>query len=179
MSLNNLAQAGLKMLQSTTQTEQMRQDLERVNMEAIRREGLWVTNCEEEFVATVCEELKAFLDMPRGLSALSHWLNNIVRRVFDAALRNIDVSEDDTGGDESNQGDDSAERNQARRTRVVHSTARNLLRDWTYYSVQMMRELTVKNAPSFGTFTSTHGPHRQRGVMTLGFGFNAVPAATA
>lgn len=181
MALNNLAQAGLKMLQSSTQTEQMRQDLDRVNMDAIRREGLWVTDCEEDFVAVVCDELKSFLDLPRGLSALSHWLDNIVRRVFDAAQRSVDVAEvrqdrssltkdaspashsgqegeheagaagAADGAHTSERSAQSAERS-ARRTRVVHRTARNLLRDWTYYSVQIMRELTIKNAPSFGSF---------------------------
>eukprot|EP00049_Salpingoeca_infusionum_P010071 m.170559 g.170559 ORF g.170559 m.170559 type:complete len:77 (-) comp14534_c0_seq11:1137-1367(-) len=50
VALNNLADAGLKMLQSPAQVSQMRLDLERVDLDAIKRESTWVTDCPPEFV---------------------------------------------------------------------------------------------------------------------------------
>ena len=82
MALNNLAQAGMKMLSSSTQVQQMRQDLDRVNLKAIKRESAWVTDCPDAFVDRLFTEMMEFLDEPRGLSYASHWLDSIVKRTF-------------------------------------------------------------------------------------------------
>lgn len=45
-----------------------------------------------------------------------------------------------------------AERQAVRRIQAFHKAARHVLQSWSYYSVQVLRELTVRNAPSFGSF---------------------------
>jgi hypothetical protein len=35
---------------------------------------------------------------------------------------------------------------------VFHKVSRNLLQSWSFYSQQILRELTLKSAPSFGSF---------------------------
>ena len=34
---------------------------------------------------------------------------------------------------------------------LMHKTARKLLQAWTFYSSQILRELTIRSAPSFGS----------------------------
>lgn len=82
MALNQLSQAGMKMLTSEGQVQQMRQDLNRVNLKAIKRESAWVTDCPDVFVNRIFSELMEFLESPRGLSYASHWLDSIVKRTF-------------------------------------------------------------------------------------------------
>eukprot|EP00049_Salpingoeca_infusionum_P010070 m.170552 g.170552 ORF g.170552 m.170552 type:complete len:279 (-) comp14534_c0_seq10:326-1162(-) len=227
VALNNLADAGLKMLQSPAQVSQMRLDLERVDLDAIKRESTWVTDCPPEFVDQVFVELRQFLEKPRGLSYASHWLYSIVSRTFtsslrgldsdlssgasnpdsgsssmgqpkatssahgeevaaklpsldspvkasgkhqtrsagasaDAAARPLDHTSDGAGQDQSAVSDkdestSTSSRALAHKLRkeqhaeIIHKTAKKLLQAWTFYSSQILRELTVKSAPSFGS----------------------------
>lgn len=88
------------------------------------------------------------MDMPRGIGALSTWLDRVVNSVFEDALHKIQMD-----NDEEMAGLPPADAEmmvQERSLRIIHETARDFLRNWTYYSSQIMRELTVKSAPSFG-----------------------------
>jgi hypothetical protein len=40
------------------------------------------------------------------------------------------------------------------RIQTFHKVARNLLQSWTFYAIQVLRELTLKSAPSFGSFNA-------------------------
>jgi hypothetical protein len=98
LALNELAQAGAKMLTSQSQVERMQADLQRVDLEAIRRESAWVTGCNDGLVEQVFDELKGVLDQPRGLSFCSHWVVSVVERVLHEALQraqSVDKTEDD------------------------------------------------------------------------------------
>ncbi|EDQ91601.1 uncharacterized protein MONBRDRAFT_23665 [Monosiga brevicollis MX1] len=252
LALNELAQAGSKMLSSQSQVHRMRLDLERVSTDAIRRESAWVTGCEDSFVEQIFAELKALLEQPRGLSYTSHWLMSVVERVFSNAEQRFEdssVGDDDgesttgsngkpaagradlaaprspphdkaelngagsaaagpeatptfkkaghgldalveaatkdtltgqrsaspardkdtehvTSKDESSAdamadadaasttaGEDDEAR-AVRKVQLNHKVSRNLLQSWSFYSVQILRELTMKSAPSFGSFNA-------------------------
>lgn len=114
------------------------------------------------------DELQEFFGSSEtGLTALSQWLDRSVNSVFEEALQRIHTADDgeSEAGPATNARAHEAASSaaaaastaseaqlamQERSLRIIHETARDFLRNWTYYSSQIMRELTVKSAPSFG-----------------------------
>lgn len=123
-SLNHLAQAARAVLQNNAQNSQMVGDLSRVDFKQVQEQAAWVCQCEAEVVQHFENGFKLALQQKSSLEQWASWLQMVV----DAVL-------------EEHRGKPS-----------YAKAARQFLLKWSFYSSMVIRDLTLRSAPSFGSF---------------------------
>ncbi|KFD66886.1 hypothetical protein M514_02366 [Trichuris suis] len=125
-SLNHLAQAARAVLQNSVQMNQMLTDLNRVDFRNVQEQADWVCSCDFAMVQQIEQDFKEALEKPKTLEQFAAWLDLIVGR----ALPSCSSGE----------------------IFRLHREARKFLLHWSFYSSMLMRDLTLRSAPSFGSF---------------------------
>eukprot|EP01117_Protostelium_nocturnum_P002814 TRINITY_DN13735_c0_g1_i4.p1 TRINITY_DN13735_c0_g1~~TRINITY_DN13735_c0_g1_i4.p1 ORF type:complete len:619 (-),score=154.84 TRINITY_DN13735_c0_g1_i4:117-1973(-) len=123
-SLNHLAQAARAVLHNTNQTQQMINDWSQLDFEFIRDLGQVVCQCGDDILMQVQDVVKRLLSDRSTLEQWTQWLSDIVQKILGK------YSE----------------------SREYVSSAQQFLMKWSYYSTLIVRDLTIRNAPSFGSF---------------------------
>jgi len=123
-SLNHLAQAARAVLNNVTQINQMLADLNRVDFTNIQEQASWVCQCNSSTVHEFEEDFKTALSEQRTLEQWADWLETVVNKV----LQQVNEAED------------------------ITKTARQFLLKWSFFSSLVIRDLTLRSAPSFGSF---------------------------
>ena len=123
-SLNHLTQAARAVLQNSTQVSQMIIDWNRLDFDFIKDQASWICQCGEEFILSAQEDFKRFLTDRVSLEQWAQWLQNIVNKIIGKS-------------------------NDARELVVL---SQQLLLKWSFYSTLIIRDLTIRNASSFGSF---------------------------
>jgi len=123
-SLNHLTQAARAVLQNNTQVSQMIIDWNRLDFEFIRDQASWICQCGEDFIHSAQEDFKHFLTERSTLEQWAQWLQDIVNKVLGKC-------------------------NDPRELVVL---SQQLLLKWSFYSTLIIRDLTIRNASSFGSF---------------------------
>jgi regulatory factor X 1/2/3 len=123
-SLNHLTQAARAVLQNTTQVSQMIIDWNRLDFEFIRDQASWICQCGEEFIQSAQEDFKRFLTERATLEQWAQWLQDIVTKILGKCTD----------------------------PRELVLLSQQLLLKWSFYSTLIIRDLTIRNASSFGSF---------------------------
>jgi len=123
-SLNHLTQAARAVLQNTTQVSQMIIDWNRLDFEFIRDQASWICQCGEEFIQSAQEDFKRFLTERATLEQWAQWLQDIVTKIL----------------------------GKCNDPRELVLLSQQLLLKWSFYSTLIIRDLTIRNASSFGSF---------------------------
>ncbi|KAI9002138.1 hypothetical protein DFJ74DRAFT_696798 [Hyaloraphidium curvatum] len=123
-SLNQLAQAASQVFDATDQVHQMLLDWNRTDFEGIREQVAWVTDCRRVDVGQIMEiDIRQMLQPGVKLEHWTIWLEEVVNRFLDQKT--------------------------ADHQRYVYA-ARQFLMRWNYYGTLVLRDLTMRSAPSFG-----------------------------
>lgn len=123
-SLNHLAQAAKAVLQNSAQISQMLKDLSRVDFHNVQEQAAWVCQCDASIVQRFENDFKSTLQQKSSLEQWASWLQLVV----DTALEEY-------------------------RGKVSYpKAARQFLLKWCLYSSMVIRDLTLRSAPSFGSF---------------------------
>lgn len=123
-SLNHLAQAAKAVLQNSTQISQMLKDLSRVDFHNVQEQAAWVCQCDPAIVQQFENDFKTTLQQKSSLEQWASWLQLVV----DTALQEY------------------------RGKPSYPKAARQFLLKWCLYSSMVIRDLTLRSAPSFGSF---------------------------
>jgi len=123
-SLNHLTQAARAVLQNSTQVSQMIIDWNRLDFEFITDQASWICQCGNEFIASAQEDFKRFLTERATLEQWAQWLQDIVNKILGKCAD----------------------------PRELVVLAQQLLLKWSFYSTLIIRDLTIRNASSFGSF---------------------------
>ncbi|XP_013099550.1 DNA-binding protein RFX2 [Stomoxys calcitrans] len=123
-SLNHLAQAAKAVLQNSTQISQMLKDLSRVDFHNVQEQAAWVCQCDRKIVQQFENDFKTTLQQKSSLEQWASWLQLVV----DTALQ------------------------EHRGKPSYAKAARQFLLKWCLYSSMVIRDLTLRSAPSFGSF---------------------------
>lgn len=123
-SLNHLTQAARAVLQNTSQVSQMIVDWNRLDFEFIKSQASWVCGCGDDIILSAQEDFKKFLTDRVSLEQWASWLHDFVSRILGKSNDARDL--------------------------VYYS--QQLLLKWSFYSTLIIRDLTIRNATSFGSF---------------------------
>ncbi|XP_065372315.1 DNA-binding protein RFX2-like [Calliphora vicina] len=123
-SLNHLAQASRAVLHNSTQITQMLADFNRVDFPNVQEQAAWVCQCDPALVQRLENDFKTTLQQQSSLEQWASWL----QLVADSALQEY------------------------RGKSCYPKAARQFLLKWSFYSSLVIRDLTLRSAPSFGSF---------------------------
>eukprot|EP01089_Gocevia_fonbrunei_P012443 TRINITY_DN2949_c0_g1_i2.p1 TRINITY_DN2949_c0_g1~~TRINITY_DN2949_c0_g1_i2.p1 ORF type:complete len:484 (+),score=102.20 TRINITY_DN2949_c0_g1_i2:88-1539(+) len=123
-SLHYLVQTTRAVLQNGQQIQQMLQDWDGIDFEFVQHQASWLCHDGEEIAVKIRTDFKRFLEQRSPVESYAQWLRDII----DQFLK--------------------------RCTEYHQYTAagQQLLLKWAFYSSLIIRDLTVRNAASFGSF---------------------------
>ncbi|OUC49730.1 RFX DNA-binding domain protein [Trichinella nativa] len=124
--LNHMAQAARGVLQNSSQMNQMFADFSRVEFPNVLEQAGWVCFCDANFVQQIATEFKTILQSNKTLEQWVEWLHAVVDRCLPSHTRQ-DIFQ-------------------------LEKESRKFLLNWSFYTSTIMRELTLRSAPSFGSF---------------------------
>ncbi|KAL6064722.1 DNA-binding protein RFX2 isoform X2 [Balamuthia mandrillaris] len=124
--LNHLAQASRQVLnaQNGTHIAQMLADWEAIDFSFIATQADWLCPAGEETAALLQEEFRHFLQQRCEIEQWAHWLQTVVDRFLKKC---IDL-------------------------RQLGLSSQQLLLKWSFYNSLIIRDLTIRNASTFGSF---------------------------
>ncbi|RNA00601.1 DNA-binding RFX2-like isoform X5 [Brachionus plicatilis] len=125
-SLNHLAQTVKNSLQNETILGQMLNDINRVDFNYIREQAKWICGCDERLVTRLEAEFKASL-RNHGQWSLDAWIGWLDSTATSALLEHEG-------------------------THNYAKMARQFLLKWTFMCSSIVRDLTLRSAPTFGSF---------------------------
>lgn len=133
-SLTHLAQAARTVLHSAEPVSQMLNDWKQIDFEGIARQALWTfSQSVEEDYELVNEHYKEFtqlLDQQATIDQYAEWASNLVNH---CVLKQVEK----TG-------------------KTYKECSRDFLLKWSFFSIKIVRELTLHSAHSFGSFHLLH-----------------------
>ncbi|KAL9963971.1 hypothetical protein ACROYT_G027536 [Oculina patagonica] len=133
-SLTHLAQAARTVLHSAEPVSQMLNDWKQIDFEGIARQALWTfSQSVEEDYEVVNEHYKEFtqlLDQQATIDQYAEWASNLVNR---CVLKQVEK----TG-------------------KTYKECSKDFLLKWSFFSIKIVRELTLHSAHSFGSFHLLH-----------------------
>ncbi|EFO94323.1 CRE-DAF-19 protein [Caenorhabditis remanei] len=126
-SLNHLAHAARGVLMKEEQCQQMYQDYIKVDINTVHQQAGWICGCDSLMVTHVNNAFKQNLQQMSPMSVWAEWLESIVDQVL------------------AKYHDKPAE--------VVSNVGKQFLLNWSFYTSMIIRDLTLRSAMSFGSFT--------------------------
>jgi len=124
-SLNHLTQAARAVLQNQIQVAQMMVDWNRMDMDFIHEQSAWICQCSEDFVQSAQADFRRLLSERASLEQWALWLQDVVNKFIGKCMND---------------------------SRELLSCTQQLILKWSFYSTMVIRDLTIRNAPSFGSF---------------------------
>ncbi|ULU03808.1 hypothetical protein L3Y34_016939 [Caenorhabditis briggsae] len=126
-SLNHLAHAARGVLQKDELCQQMYQDYIKVDIMAVHQQAGWICNCDSVMVQHVNNAFKENLQKMKPMSVWAEWLESIVDQVL--------------------------AKYHDKPSNMVSNVGKQFLLNWSFYTSMIIRELTLRSATSFGSFT--------------------------
>uniref|UniRef100_A0A8R1E0B6 RFX1-4/6/8-like BCD domain-containing protein n=1 Tax=Caenorhabditis japonica TaxID=281687 RepID=A0A8R1E0B6_CAEJA len=126
-SLNHLAHAARGVLMKGEQVGQMHQDYQKVDINAVHQQAGWICGCDSVMVHHVNNAFKDNLQRMSSMEVWAEWLESIVDQVL-AKYHDKPAS-------------------------VVANVGKQFLLNWSFYTSMIIRDLTLRSAMSFGSFT--------------------------
>lgn len=126
-SLNHLAHAARGVLQKEEQVAQMYQDYLRVDINSVHQQAGWICGCDSLMVNHVNNAFKVNLQRMSPMEDWAEWLESIVDQVL-AKYHDKPAA-------------------------VVSNVGKQFLLNWSFYTSMIIRDLTLRSAMSFGSFT--------------------------
>lgn len=123
-SLNHLAHAARTVLQNPKHTNEMLEDISKVNFSSIQEQASWVCQCDDHLVSNLEQQFKLTLRQQHTLDQWAKWLDEVVT---EALQQHTD-------------------------TQKYVKAAKQFLLKWSFYSSMIIRDLTLRSAASFGSF---------------------------
>lgn len=123
-SLNHEAQASRSVLQNADQVKQMLTDLNRINFDNIQGHVNWVCCCSDTVIQEIEMSVKKNLSEQISLEQWAEWLEDVISKFLRPCEGLPDFAD----------------------------AARNFLLKWSYYCAAVVHDLTLRSAPSFGSF---------------------------
>lgn len=123
-SLNHLTQAARAVLQNSSEVSQMIVYWNRLDFEYIKEHAAWICGCGEEIIDSARDNFRRFLTERSPLESWTNWIQETVLKMFG---RTNDPKE-------------------------LIVLAQQLLLKWSFVSTLIIRDLTICNASSFGSF---------------------------
>jgi len=121
--LNHLTQAARAVLQNLGQIQQMIADWNRLDFDLIRDQA-WICQCSDDIIQSAQEDFKRFLAERASLEQWAQWLQDVVHRILGKITD----------------------------PRELVTLAQQFVLKWSFYSTLIIRDLTIRNATSFGSF---------------------------
>ena len=128
-SVNHLAQAAANVLESHEQAMQMIHDFSKIDLENVRSQAVWATECDVQEFIQLESDFRYLLQSAGKLEQFTQWLRNILNRFVDNISREFEE---------------------------YQAASRRFLLRWKFYCSLVMRELTLRSASSFGSFHLIH-----------------------
>uniref|UniRef100_A0A0R3RIP2 RFX-type winged-helix domain-containing protein n=1 Tax=Elaeophora elaphi TaxID=1147741 RepID=A0A0R3RIP2_9BILA len=125
-SLNHLASAARGVLQKPDQIHQMLQDFNRVDIASVQDQAGWICNCDPVLVSNLQSDFRENLQKQKSLEQWAEWLEAVVDQV-------LAKYHDKVYG-------------------VLADVSKQFLKNWSFYSSMIIRDLTLRSAQSFGSF---------------------------
>ncbi|VDN02937.1 unnamed protein product [Thelazia callipaeda] len=125
-SLNHLASAARGVLQKTDQIQQMYQDFNRVDIASIQDQAGWVCDCDPILVSNLQSDFRENLQKQKSLEQWAEWMEAVVDQVLANYHDKPYV--------------------------VLADVSKQFLKNWSFYSSMIIRDLTLRSAQSFGSF---------------------------
>ncbi|XP_068732820.1 regulatory factor X 4-like isoform X2 [Montipora capricornis] len=133
-SLTHLAQAARTVLHSAEPVSQMLNDWKQIDFEGITRQALWTFNNEMEdeweLIYDHFKEFTQLLEQQATIDQYAEWASSMVNRCISKQVEK-------TG-------------------KTFKECSRHFLLKWSFFSVKIVRELTLHSAHSFGSFHLLH-----------------------
>lgn len=124
-SLNHLTQAARAVLQNHNQVNQMLIDWSRLDFEFIKDQASWICQCGDDIINQAQVDFKRFLTERVYLEQWAQWLQEIVNKILGPKINDA--------------------------SHLVLQSQQLLLK-WSFFSTLIIRDLTIRNASSFGSF---------------------------
>ncbi|VDK48878.1 unnamed protein product, partial [Anisakis simplex] len=125
-SLNHLASAARGVLQRVEQTQQMYVDFTRLDVMNIHDQAGWVCDCDAVLVSNLQTDFRENLQKQKSLEQWADWMEAVVDQVL-AKCHDKPLN-------------------------VLADVAKQFLKNWSFYSSMIIRDLTLRSAQSFGSF---------------------------
>ncbi|EJD75673.1 transcription factor RFX3 [Loa loa] len=125
-SLNHLASAARGVLQKPDQIHQMLQDFNRVDIASVQDQAGWVCDCDPVLVSNLQSDFRENLQKQKSLEQWAEWMEAVVDQV-------LAKYHDKPYG-------------------VLADVSKHFLKNWSFYSSMIIRDLTLRSAQSFGSF---------------------------
>ncbi|CAL2031888.1 unnamed protein product, partial [Caenorhabditis brenneri] len=126
-SLNHLAHAARGVLMKPEQCLQMAQDYAKVDIEAVHQQAGWICGCDGALVRSINLAFQANLHGASPMERWAEWLESIVDQVL--------------------------AKYQDHPAKDVENVGKQFLLNWSFYTSMIIRDLTLRSAMSFGSFT--------------------------
>ncbi|PRP82203.1 DNA-binding protein RFX2 isoform 1 [Planoprotostelium fungivorum] len=123
-SLNHLTQAARAVLHNTTQLQQMLNDWMHLDFEFIKDQTQQICQCGVEVLDSLQETVKRLLMERTGLDHWIQWLTDLVQKMLGKYTDPQEFS----------------------------MVSQQFILKWSFYSTMIVRDLTIRNASSFGSF---------------------------
>uniref|UniRef100_A0A8R1TKW2 RFX-type winged-helix domain-containing protein n=1 Tax=Onchocerca volvulus TaxID=6282 RepID=A0A8R1TKW2_ONCVO len=125
-SLNHLASAARSVLQKPDQIHQMLQDFNRVDIASVQDQAGWICDCDSVLVSNLQSDFRENLQKQKSLEQWAEWMEAVVDQVL-AKYHNKPYG-------------------------VLADVSKQFLKNWSFYSSMIIRDLTLRSAQSFGSF---------------------------
>jgi regulatory factor X 1/2/3 len=123
-SLNHLAQATLGVLQNSSEMDRMLGDLNQVDFCSVQQQISWVCECDDSMVQQLEADFKRILHQQNSLDQFSAWMKGVVKKVLEPYEGNENFTK----------------------------AAKEFLLRWSFCISVVIRDLTLRNSESFGSF---------------------------
>ncbi|XP_046852562.1 transcription factor RFX4-like [Xenia sp. Carnegie-2017] len=134
-SLTHLAQAARTVLHSSEPVMQMASDWKTIDFDEITNQTLWTFSSSPDTdylkIETFLQQFTQLLEQQANIDQYAEWASNLV----DQCLKSLEKDENEE---------------------KVKDFSREFLLKWSFFGNQIMRELTLKSAQSFGSFHLLH-----------------------
>nr|CRZ24738.1 BMA-DAF-19 [Brugia malayi] len=125
-SLNHLASAARGVLQKPDQIHQMLHDFNRVDIASVQDQAGWVCDCDPVLVSNLQSDFRENLQKQKSLEQWAEWMEAVVDQVL-AKYHDKAYA-------------------------VLADVSKQFLKNWSFYSSMIIRDLTLRSAQSFGSF---------------------------
>lgn len=125
-SLNHLATAARGVLQKPDQIQQMYHDFTRVDINNVQDQAGWICDCDPILVTNLQSDFRENLQKQKSLEQWAEWMEAVVDQIL-AKYHDKPFS-------------------------VLAEVSKQFLKNWSFYSSMIIRDLTLRSAQSFGSF---------------------------
>uniref|UniRef100_A0A0M3IUN5 RFX-type winged-helix domain-containing protein n=1 Tax=Ascaris lumbricoides TaxID=6252 RepID=A0A0M3IUN5_ASCLU len=143
-SLNHLATAARGVLQKPDQIQQMYQDFNRVDISNVQDQAGWVCDCDPVLVSNLQSDFRENLQKQKTLEQWAEWMEAVVdqkQKTLEQWAEWMEAVVDQV-----------LAKYHDKPLNILADVAKQFLKNWSFYSSMIIRDLTLRSAQSFGSF---------------------------